>query len=158
MLHINILSWSRRWLTSRHCRLEKQFSIKFNSVSCIVHFNVMWVIHILHRWDCRASFTTLKQSYSKHMQRKRERTHDARQNRMLNSPRQHDGKGSMRLMLMRIPFKDHCSAHTHTHTQGCTHTTGMEQGQKVWELPTYRRLSNWRIWFRAQHFTPVVVN
>lgn len=120
MLHINILSWSR-WLTSRHCRLQKQISIKFNSLSCIVHFKVMWVIHILHRWDCRASFTTLKQSYSKHMQKKRERTHDARQNRMLNSPRQHDGKGSMRLMLMRIPFKDHCSAHTHTHTHRDAH-------------------------------------
>ncbi len=109
-----------------------------------------WIIDILHRWDCRASFTALQQSYNKHMQRKQERTHDATQHRILNSPRQHDGKGSVRLMLMRIPFRDHCS----TPHMGCTHTTGMEQGEKVWELPTYRRLSNWRIWFRAQHFTP----
>lgn len=36
---------------------------------------------------------------------------------------------SMRLMLMRIPFKDHSI--TRAHTQGCTHTTGMEQGEKV---------------------------
>ncbi len=71
-----------------------------------------WIIDILHRWDCRASFTALQQSYNKHMQRKQERTHDATQHRILNSPRQHDGKGSVRLMLMRIPFRDHCSTHT----------------------------------------------
>lgn len=56
----------------------------------------------------------------------------------------------------------HRHQHNKRHTLGCadTHTTGgfMEQGEKVWDLPTYRRLSNWRVWLRAQHFAPVVVN
>lgn len=34
----------------------------------------------------------------------------------------------------------------------------MELGENLWDLPTYGRLSNRRVWFRAQHFAAVVVN